>query len=346
VKKILFRADAEKSIGTGDLVSLICLSGLFSEKGWKCYFVVRDHEPAIRILSARKVRNVYKISRDMSVRDEIDLIKKVCEKEEIDCLLMEITKGDLTEYDTLGKPAPVKACVNFDGIINPDFDIVINWCVDASDKLYEDYKGCGINFILGFENTILPASFDWDSISSRKYNGIKNVLIAMGGVDEFDITGKIVAVLHEKLRNFNVRVIIGAAYENKKKLTEYMQTRYPDFVIKENVNDLLGDYLWADLAFSAGGLTSSELVASRTPVMLFASCGHQVNRCKYFARKGLAYYVGYRTDVKDEKITEGLDHMISNISLFRKNLSITDFRGGNEKIFKNINSCRQSKELV
>lgn len=341
---ILFRADAEKSIGVGDLMSVIYLSRNFQEHLWKCFFAVKDYPPALKITKQHKLDNLFLIPQDMSLRDEIGFIRKICRNNAVDCLLMEVTKNSLRSYKDLGRPSFIKACVNFDGVITEDFDIVVNWCVDSSDGLYRAYMDKAIKFILGFENTVLPDYLDWQKIQERSSKKeVKRILISMGGIDEFDLTGRIVQALMLRIRNYEIRVIIGPGYLKQKELYKYVQRGWGNFTIKETVCNLFDDYFWADVAFSAGGLTASELVAAKTPAILVACYEHQIKRCEYYSGHNWAYYMGYYRELKEEKIIESLDYVIDNIGRFRDTLSQLDFRGGNEKIFESIDSCRQSK---
>jgi len=345
--KILFRADAEKSIGTGDLMSLIYLSREFSKNSWESYFVVRDYREALNLIKGRKLENLYMLKSDDSLESEIDFIKRLCVREDLDCIFLEVTKNSLLEYRGLGDLRAIKACINFDGVISDDFDIVVNWCIDSTNILYNRHLRNNRKFILGFENVILPADLDWDRIENRTYNkGIEKILIAIGGVDEFNLTEKILLALAQKQHDYKVRVIAGPGYNGSKDFFDSVSARFKEFVFKENVESLFEDYLWADIAFSAGGLISSELVATHTPAILIATHRHQEKRCEYFANKGWAYYAGVYSNFNQEEISEALSYTEANICLFQEELSQLKFRGGNEKIFKSVHSYRQSKELV
>jgi len=58
VKKILFRADAKLSIGTGDLVSLFHLSEYFERGGWQAHFMIRGYPLGVDLARARGVQRV------------------------------------------------------------------------------------------------------------------------------------------------------------------------------------------------------------------------------------------------------------------------------------------------
>lgn len=346
--RILFRADAQETIGVGDLMSLVYLSRQFREHSWSSFFAVRNYAPARKIAKQFELENIHIIPKDASLEEEIMLIKKICVDSNIDCMFLEITKESLLKYKTLGRPAPIKACVNFDGIITGDFDIVVNWCVDTRERLYEKHKCPKTKFILGFENAILPHYFsEKHFLVKKEKDTAEKILISMGGVDEFNLTAEVLKALsgHDKASGFDIRAIVGPGYAHSKDLLDSLKGNVRGFTVKENCDNLSDDYMWADMAFSAGGLTSSELVAAKIPSILIAAYGHQVKRCEYYFRQNWVYYAGYR-DIADEKrIRESLDYLTNNIGLFRDNLSRSGFRGGNEKIYKNIDTCRQSKQL-
>lgn len=56
-KRILFRADAKQSIGTGDLVSLIHLSRYFENDGWQSHFIIRDYDASVEIVRKNKIKS-------------------------------------------------------------------------------------------------------------------------------------------------------------------------------------------------------------------------------------------------------------------------------------------------
>ncbi|MBN1353830.1 MAG: hypothetical protein JW994_04100 [Candidatus Omnitrophica bacterium] len=344
---ILFRADAHKEIGTGDLMSVIYLSREFQNNSWHCFFAVRDYEPALSIVRQFGLQNVEIIPHGILLKNEIELIKKLCADNEIDCLFMEVTKNNLREYGALGKPAPVKACANFDGIITEDFDIVVNWCVDASDTLYGGYECKNTKFVLGFENAILPESvlkLGHDKKSPNKK--AQTILITMGGADEFNLTHKVLKSLASCASACEIKVIIGPGYEHSQDSLNSIGTNFHKFSLIKDAKSLDGYYRWADMAFSAGGLTSSELVAAKIPAVLIAAHEHQIKRCECYSRKNWAFYAGCRKNISEMQIEAAFYHVNNNIQAFNDSLGRCEFRGGNEKIYKDIDTCRQSKELV
>jgi spore coat polysaccharide biosynthesis predicted glycosyltransferase SpsG len=232
-------------------------------------------------------------------------------------------------------------------VITPDFDLVVNWCVSSTDSLYAQYKKDSTRFLLGFENTILLDYFDLANIQKRSHSDkIQKILVTMGGVDEFDLTARVVKGLSLIDEEWEVRIILGPGYSRKAELLKIIDLGKSNFSLKENIDNLYADYLWADLAFSAGGLSSSELVATKTPAILVAAYEHQVARCQYFHQQQWAYYTGRENLFDTQTVKNSLDYLQKNIGDMRNNLQKNEFRGGNEKIFAHISSYRQSAKLV
>lgn len=335
--KVLFRADAEKSIGAGDLMSLVHLADTFRRHSWETFFMARDYPEAIKIISGRGMTNVRMIPRSASLELEMGMIWEECSKRDITCLFMEITGRTLDEYSLLGKPSKVKACVNFDGVVTPDFDLIVNWNAEPDTNPYEQGATGRASFILGFEKTVLPDSLIRENPPQRKYDpDPRRVLVSMGGIDEFNLTEKIIRALRDIGAGYEVRVIAGPGYRDSATLGAA-----GSFTVKYNVADMRQEYLWADIAFSAGGLTCSELVAAKTPAILIASYPHQVERCRYYDQKGWAYYAGFREELQQRDIAVHLRKALEKIGAIRERLSALTFKGGNEEIFKAI-ECRIS----
>ena len=74
------------------------------------------------------------------------------------------------------------------------------------------------------------------------------------------------------------------------------------YLIKENVTNMLDEYLDCDIGIGAGGLTSSELVATKTSAILIATYEHQIARCQYFNEMGWAKYLGFKSYNEQELI--------------------------------------------
>lgn len=293
MKRILFRADAKPSIGTGDLVSLIQLSRYFEETGWEACFAIRATPAAEALLQKHGIRRVISIPERCSVADEIASLNRCIAEHEPDVLFFEITERPLRDYAGL-TPGPLKACICFDNGVTPDWELVVNWDVDAA-RLYPPRLFPKTRFLLGPEYVVLPPSFDLGACARRSYKSkVENVLVAMGGADEHDFTSRVARAFLETPGDFSLHVVVGAGYERQAALAALLKGDRRGHRLSVNVPDMFPLYMEADLGVGAGGLTSSELVASRTPAALIAAYEHQVARCEHFAARGWARYWGFR----------------------------------------------------
>jgi len=92
----------------------------------------------------------------------------------------------------------------------------------------------------------------------------------------------------------SVKFIVGDGYNGLISLKQILSDSHLNYEIQRNVKNMLKEYLRCDVAIGAGGLTASELIASRTPSLLIATYEHQITRCQYFNLKGWAKYIGFR----------------------------------------------------
>jgi len=292
VRRILFRADAAPHIGIGDLMSLIHLSKYFDET-WETFFVIKDYRAGLDLISKYKIDDSIVIKQDIDIEDEIILLNKFIKEKSIDVIFFEITERKLTDYQGIDNKVK-KMCVSFDGHILDNMDLVVDWDVEAY-KYFLPSKHPYTRFLLGHEYVILPQEFYSKNILYREYSKFtKKVLIAMGGADELDFTYKVTKVLIEARLDIEIVAIIGSGYENIGNLEKLVNKFSSKCKIKFNVTNIIDEYLDCDVAIGAGGLTSSELVASKTPSVLIATYEHQIARCKFFHEHGWVKYLGFR----------------------------------------------------
>lgn len=293
MKRIVFRADAKPSIGTGDLVSLINLSRYFERAGWETHFIVKNYSTATGLLAKHKIANRLVLESGTSANREIELINNYIETNSIDVVMLEITERKLTEYKGLSERA-IKTCINFDGIIPEDMRLTVNWDVNAG-SIFDKRKYPGTKFLLGPEYVVLPVDFDFDRINRREYSTEPTtLLVTMGGADELNITQKIIDAFLDKKADLSLRIVVGSGYGYLEGLEASLKPSSAKYVIRQNIDNIFDEFMSCDAAIGAGGLTSFELIATRTPSFLIAAYEHQIPRCAYFDKMGWATYLGFR----------------------------------------------------
>ena len=293
MKKIVFRADAAPHIGIGDLMSLINISMYFDET-YETFFIIKDYKAGVDLIDKYNVDKYFIIETNISIEDEVEYINDFIDKQKIDIVFFEITERKLSDYIGINS-AIKKVAVNFDGYILNDMDLVIDWSVEAY-KIFDTNKYSKTEFLLGPKYVILPKDFYSSKVINRKVSNsnYKKILIAMGGADEFNFTGKVVEAILRSNIDVELNIIIGSGYEYKEELEKRLKDTTFKYNVKQNITNMLDEYLTCDIGIGAGGLTSSELVATNTSAILIATYEHQVDRCVYFDKMGWVKYLGYK----------------------------------------------------
>lgn len=304
MKKILFRADANPSIGTGDLISLVHLSKYFEKDGWETHFIIRDYKSGLAIAEKHKLKNLCIINSDISQKQEVGEINDYINSNGINIIFFEITERSLKDYSKVTNKVK-KASVCFDGSITNDIDLVVNWDVDGNN-LFDTKRYTNTKFLLGPSYAILPLNFDFKKIASRNFSQKpETLLITMGGADDLNFTQKVIDVLVQNRISLKLKVIIGSGYKYRDDLETSLKKSSIQFEINQNVTNMFEEYMHCDIAVSAGGLTSFELVATGTPAIIIATYEHQIARSTYFDSEELAKYLGFR-QFDHEKLIENI----------------------------------------
>lgn len=292
-KRILFRADAAPDIGTGDLVSFFTLAQRFKAKSWEPWYLVRDTPAARAVTEARDERNVVWLDDGASVAAEVERINAALGELGARALFTQITRHELQPYADV-RADMLRCAVVFRQGQPANWDMALCWDVD-SRQYFKSSDYDGMRLFLGPEHVILSPDFDAPQRPKRNHPP-KRVLVAMGGGDEADLSRRVFERLAELDDSLGIRIVVGGGYRHMDTLRQAVERRAMDCTILQNLPGLLPEYLACDLAIGAGGLTASELAATRTPALLIAAVKHQRDRCAYFQSLGLARYLGQEHD--------------------------------------------------
>jgi spore coat polysaccharide biosynthesis predicted glycosyltransferase SpsG len=287
--RILFRADANDSIGTGDLLSFVYFSQYLNSEAWEFYFLARESKAARNIADSYSLHDcIYFIAEDSTISHEVDAINQLVNEKEVSHLFFQINLYDLAEYKGLTHE-PYISVVCGNGTLIDKTDLVLSWAVDAVE-FYKPYKS-GVEYFLGPEYVFLPRRFN-QPFAQRQNTKISKVLVSMGGVDEFHLTEKVIEKLIESGEELHLTIISGFGNHRCSNIKSMLEASGLDYCLKSNVKDMLKEFLSCDAAIANGGLTASELVSSKTPCLLVGAYPHEAERCKYFHENQWAVYLG------------------------------------------------------
>jgi len=291
--RILFRADADPAVGTGDLASLAGLAASFDPARYETHFMARRHAFARDLAAARGLARMHWLDPDLDLAAEVAALNRAVADLDLAALVFEITRVPLEAYAGL-TDRPVRACVCFDARVPRDFDVVVNWDVSAP-RLFSGLEFPRAELLLGPGCVLLPPGFDLERAARvRRARPRRRILVAMGGADEQDLTARVCAGLAGLGRDLALRVVLGPGYGHEARLRAKLAAAGLEHRVERNVTDMFSRYLECDFAVGTGGLTVSELAATGTPAAVAAAYDHQVERCEFFAAMGAVRYLGFR----------------------------------------------------
>lgn len=207
-QRILFRADASKTIGYGHFIRSLALAG-YLNNDFNCHFATFNSDTVDKT----------------PTQNQVDQICKVCEAiivcgnsiEDFNAqFLNEIQPTDIvvldnyyytTEYQKKIKDKGCKlVCIDDMHDRHMVCDLLLTVCpLERKDFSVEQYT----EFLGGIEYGFLRKPFFSKPPVRNIQNNFQNILIAMGGADSFNLTDKMVAIVHKVMPQSQIDLIAG-----------------------------------------------------------------------------------------------------------------------------------------
>jgi CMP-N-acetylneuraminic acid synthetase/spore coat polysaccharide biosynthesis predicted glycosyltransferase SpsG len=169
----------------------------------------------------------------------------------------------------------------------------------------------------------------------------RSVLVSFGGVDEGDLTARVLRLLTPlcRERNVDIDVVTGPGYGHHSALTELAaQLAYAGLHIVP-VTQRISDYMCrAELAVTSGGRTVLELAALRVPTIVICQNRREMTHVFASAAEGILN-LGYRGDVSDAQIAAALTRLLDDGKArqeMRAHLERCDFTQGKRRVIERI----------
>jgi len=210
-------------------------------------------------------------------------------------------------------------------------DLVVN-------ALYPHQKSDDSNVLVGPEYFCLREEFLHPPVEIDK--AVKNrLLISFGGVDEGDLTSRILKLVIKSYPDLSVDVVVGPGYAHKFNLDRIVASLPSSFDVKIMVNTKrISDYMFnADFSITSAGRTVLELVSTLTPTIAICQNVREMTHT-FAAKENGIVNLGYREDVTDGEIVAAIsDYLIDSnrkhvISLMKS----MDLTKGKNKVINKI----------
>ncbi len=204
----------------------------------------------------------------------------------------------------------------------------------AGQERYQTWVPAHCQLLLGPRYALLrPEYAQYRATMAPRTGDIKRVLVYMGGADNANITGKVLAALSAvQLAHLEVDVVIGPNFIHKAGVTEQAGAR-PNTHIhgpRPHLADLMAT---ADLTVGAGGATTWERLCMGLPSLVLSIAENQIPACEALVSSGLIRYLGGAHDLDVAAIESALIEALAVTGQLRalatSNQTLVDGRGVN-----------------
>lgn len=316
---ILFRADANSTIGMGHIMRCLSLADAISLstseptiiKGKAdIKFILAD--PGVsELIKSRGYEPIILNSHYDDMDAELPLWEELSGSIDADLVIVDsyyVTESYLTYLrEEVGRTCYIDDVLSFPYPV----DILVNYNAYASLSSYQKLYSTSSDvaepqLILG--PTYAPLRPMFRNIDKRTQpEQIKNVLISTGGSDELRVALSFLSYLRDHPENRSCgsdksdgrvyHILLGAMNTDKDQIKSIAENM-DNIILHENIADMKSLISSVDLCISAAGSTLYEICACGVPLITYSLADNQIPGAEAFETLGLAVNVG---DLRDPK---------------------------------------------
>lgn len=302
--RILFRADCDRSIGTGHLFRCREMAKYFKEKGWNILFLINDYEFTEKIVKDYD----YKKIALYDIRDEIMATKEILKEDTFDIIVVDFyEKGKNDELMSIFAEHAMQAVVAITddfNKVNIKSDVLI---ASHPRQNQYDYKNIRQKVLTGERYFIVSQEFIQYKITVRRE--IANILISFGGHDPhnvaYDVARNILSATQTyDFSNATFNFLIGGIYRYENELNDLLGKSRIKYIFHKNLRSVLPLFLESDIAITACGNTLYELCNIGIPAIVVALNDRQHEAGKLLHDKNLIEYAGYYSEIEQSAFND------------------------------------------
>jgi len=294
---ILFRADANSTLGSGHVMRCLTIASSFRKRGYECGFITADHD-AERLIVSHGFNNYILGSSWINLEYELPEFQKIVSKISPELLIIDHYYSTENYIESLKRFTKIMYIDDLDAFNNPA-DTIINYNIYAASMDYgKRYAGKRTRLLLGPTYTPLRDEFKNAGEKHVKVH-IHDVLVSTGGSDSAGIGIKLLKELQDtnNWQDTIFHFVVGVLNPNRNEIKE-LEENFPNVVIHENVTRIDELMKMCDIAISAAGSTQYELCACGTPTINYVLADNQIPGAKEFEKAGLMINAG---DYRDQE---------------------------------------------
>jgi UDP-2,4-diacetamido-2,4,6-trideoxy-beta-L-altropyranose hydrolase len=292
--RLLIRADASVTAGTGHVMRCLALAQAWQDAGGHVVFAMAEGTDAVRArISSEKMEPVEVEAKPASA-DDARQTRELAQRSSADWVALDGYRFNADYRDELRSGGLKLIFLDDEGIgTRCSAEIILN---QNSDALEEKYPGREpqTELLLGTRYALLRREFlTWRERKKEISGSARQLLVTMGGSDPDNLTSTVVEALRSITADgLQATVLAGGSNPHFESLREAVYGSASAIRLQASATNMPELMAQADLAIIAGGGTLWELLYMACPVISFSRNAVQSRILQHLHEKGVVRHLG------------------------------------------------------
>ncbi len=355
---IVFRCDASVKMGVGHVMRCLTLAEQLSTEGCLVHFICRQHEGHLIELIERKGFSVFRLDTTQYQSGTSDLLSNsqaqplfhadwlgasqeqdaaqcqpILEGINPDWLVVDHYALDYRWQSPLKKHCHKLMVIDDLADRKHECDLLLDQTSGRKSETYQNLVPEKCKLLLGAQYAMLRSEFtQWRSFSLKRRTEsatLNKILITMGGIDQDNITGKVLSALENcivKEKALDVIVVMGSRAPQLKKIKEQIEGSSLNITLHVDAVNMAELMASADLAIGAAGTTTWERCCLGLPSLMLVLAKNQECIADNVVNAGGALNLDVRLDY--DVVCKQVEYAANNLlEMSRKSSLIVDGNG-------------------
>ena len=311
--RLLIRADASPTIGTGHVMRCLALGQAWQKMGGTVHLMTRQLPGSLHDRLRRESIDVHPVESKTSLRDDAESLGQLAESISATSVVIDGYSFD-AEYQARVAGSGARHVLTISDAETDDrvaADAVLNQNAYAHDAMYD---GAEFEAMTGPRYALLRREFQSALPRRIQPRKVKRLLVCFGGGDEPNLTSTIMRVLDKAgLPNLSVDIVLGQCNRHVAQIEALSRQLAVNFRLHRNVDRISALMRQADLAITAGGSTCYELAALGVPALVLPIAENQRPVARALERFQVAQFADCEVATCEERLLGAISELASDV---------------------------------
>jgi UDP-2,4-diacetamido-2,4,6-trideoxy-beta-L-altropyranose hydrolase len=292
VSILLFRTDANVSMGTGHVMRCLALAQAWQDAGGDAVFAMAEATPSIEARLRIEGAKLLRLQVAAGGADDAACTIDNAQREGAAWVV-----GDGYQFGPEYVPALQAGGLKVLQIDDNgeagtySADLVLNQNLHACEDLYRN-RAAHTRLLLGTRYVLLRREFAfWRKRKFEIKGRARRVLLTMGGSDPDNVTERVLRFLLDE-PDLELTIAVGGSNPHLVSIEKMAESAAGPVRLLKDVSNMPALMVWADLAVAGAGTTSWEMCMMGLPAALCVLAPNQENIAAELARTGAAVSLG------------------------------------------------------